>query len=318
MAAHACAASRALQAAVASRSFRCRYHEAFGAFPQDRVFVPGVVDAKGLLAPLPADPRAQAPVPSPHVLVAPCPAGHPLAGQLRCTARRALAPGFSLPYAGELYRGRSDHHYYSSTYSCSASGGMVVDGLRYCNEAAFVNHYYGIADSPNCRLAECEQAKAAVSVVSPIAPGEELLVDYGLEYCTRNQVPHPDVPAWARDFGALARLTELSGRLASLEAELAGARRRQQAACSSREDLGLRWPPEERRAAGAEEAAVLGQVRELLAAGAGGVQTGALSSEGREQARALLRELRQRGAALLCPDGGAEQEQQPASSSSSP
>ncbi|CAK0814643.1 unnamed protein product [Prorocentrum cordatum] len=187
MAAHACAASRALQAAVASRSFRCRYHEAFGAFPQDRVFVPGVVDAKGLLAPLPADPRAQAPVPSPHVLVAPCPAGHPLAGQLRCTARRALAPGFSLPYAGELYRGRSDHHYYSSTYSCSASGGMVVDGLRYCNEAAFVNHYYGIADSPNCRLAECEQAKAAVSVVSPIAPGEELLVDYGLEYCTRNQ-----------------------------------------------------------------------------------------------------------------------------------
>ncbi|CAK0814641.1 unnamed protein product [Prorocentrum cordatum] len=241
MAAHACAASRALQAAVASRSFRCRYHEAFGAFPQDRVFVPGVVDAKGLLAPLPADPRAQAPVPSPHVLVAPCPAGHPLAGQLRCTARRALAPGFSLPYAGELYRGRSDHHYYSSTYSCSASGGMVVDGLRYCNEAAFVNHYYGIADSPNCRLAECEQAKAAVSVVSPIAPGEELLVDYGLEYCTRNQVPHPDVPAWARDFGALARLTELSGRLASLEAELAGARRRQQAACSSREDLGLRW-----------------------------------------------------------------------------
>ena len=60
---------------------------------------------------------------------------------------------------------------------------------------------------------------AAMRVIRTIETGEELLVDYGLEYCLRNQMPHPDAEDWARDLTALSLLTRLSNDIASLEHE---------------------------------------------------------------------------------------------------
>ncbi|CAE7221699.1 unnamed protein product, partial [Symbiodinium microadriaticum] len=200
-------------------SFRCTYDEAFGAFPSGRVFVERAVDPSGRLAQPPLDPRLHAPSPSEDVVVASCPSGHLLAGQLRCLARRALEPGRALCYAGELYHSEADHAQYSSSYSLLSRNGMVVDGARYSNEASFVNHYVGIADAPNCAIGSSDMHVATIEVTQPIGLDEELLVDYGMEHCVRNEVPHPRVPAWARDFAALARLQAVDEQLSRLKQE---------------------------------------------------------------------------------------------------
>eukprot|EP00928_Gymnodinium_smaydae_P034897 TRINITY_DN24642_c0_g2_i1.p1 TRINITY_DN24642_c0_g2~~TRINITY_DN24642_c0_g2_i1.p1 ORF type:complete len:302 (-),score=47.32 TRINITY_DN24642_c0_g2_i1:59-964(-) len=216
-----------LHEALRSRTFRCEYDARFfGAFPVDRAFVEGVVDVTGAIAAFPVDPRHVPPVSSPDVVVEVCPDEHPLAGQLRCVARRPLEPGLTIPYAGELYEGQKDHDSYSADYSCSALGGMVVDGSRFCNEAAFVNHYYGIAIEPNCQLdnqggtgGESLESRvvAAIRVIRPMVAGTELLVDYGLEYCLRNQLPHQAAEEWERDLAAFSLLMSIGKRLATLE-----------------------------------------------------------------------------------------------------
>ncbi|CAE7253637.1 unnamed protein product, partial [Symbiodinium pilosum] len=81
----------------------------------------------------------------------------------------------------------------------------------------FVNHYVGIADSPNCTLGATGDHVAAIEVTKLIGQDEELLVDYGLEHCLRNQVPHPRAPAWARDFAAMARLQAVSEQISQLQ-----------------------------------------------------------------------------------------------------
>ncbi|CAJ1337500.1 unnamed protein product [Effrenium voratum] len=81
----------------------------------------------------------------------------------------------------------------------------------------FVNHYYGLADEPNCTIGASEEHIAAIRVSKPIGAGEELLVDYGMEHCLRNEVPHPKVPAWARDFAALARLNKVQEGVKALQ-----------------------------------------------------------------------------------------------------
>ncbi|CAE7491053.1 unnamed protein product [Symbiodinium natans] len=202
---------------VLGGGFRCHYGEAFGAFPPSRVFVERAVDPSGSLAEPPRDPRQQPPRASAHVVVAHCPSSHVLAGQLRCLARQRLEPGLVLCYAGELYRSEADHAKYSSSFSLKSPNGMVVDGARYSNEASFVNHYVGIAEAPNCVIGSSDEHVATIEVTQPIGQEEELLVDYGLEHCLCNEVPHPRAPAWARDFAALSRLQAVSKRLSQLQ-----------------------------------------------------------------------------------------------------
>ncbi|CAJ1389733.1 unnamed protein product [Effrenium voratum] len=88
---------------------------------------------------------------------------------------------------------------------------------RYEANLQFVNHYYGLADEPNCTIGASEEHIAAIRVSKPIGAGEELLVDYGMEHCLRNEVPHPKVPAWARDFAALARLNKVQEGVKALQ-----------------------------------------------------------------------------------------------------
>merc|ERR1712061_861464 len=79
----------------------------------------------------------------------------------------------------------------------------------------------GIAADPNCRLDNSEAVVAAISVTRLISEGEELLVDYGIEYCLRNQIPNPRAPDWARDLAAFSLLTRTSKQLTALKTEIA-------------------------------------------------------------------------------------------------
>merc|ERR1712187_373859 len=116
-----------------------------------------------------------------NVVVETCPEGHVLAGELRCVARRKLECGSRpIRYAGQLYRGKKGR----SDYSCGAGENHVVDAQHYCNEAAFINHFSGIADAPNCQFKSVEGELAAViHTLRDIQEGEELLVDYGKSFC---------------------------------------------------------------------------------------------------------------------------------------
>lgn len=198
------------------------YGKAFRDFPSHKAFVPGWVDVMGYLAPQPEDPRnprGSKLQPSPHVVVARCPSWHPLRDELRCLARRPLEPELRICYAGQVHESK-DHQKYSEKYSLE-SGGFVIDAAHFCNEMAFVNHFYGIAKEPNCRIAQPDVGFAEICVTQAIGEGEELLVDYGMEHCLRNQVPHPDVPPWARDFAALAELNQVQEELRQLQNEVA-------------------------------------------------------------------------------------------------
>jgi len=269
-----------LHDSVVAKTFRCAYDvNDFGDFPQDSVFVESIIDTKGVLAPFPSDPRCVMPTPNRHVVVTSCAAGHPLVGQLRCIARQVLQPGFTLPYAGELYDKKKDHDRYSSSYACNAAGGMVVDGLRYCNEAAFVNHYDGIAAEPNCQLDESETTMAAVSVIRPIDVGEELLVDYGIEYCLRNQVPNPRAPDFGRDLIALSLLTHISNQLTALKTTASNVEQQVSAGSASasqtKSELGL----------------ILSELATVRESGIGAVKDDALSETGREQVKDMKSDL---------------------------
>eukprot|EP00434_Breviolum_minutum_P008353 symbB.v1.2.007372.t1/scaffold449.1/size202926/2 len=213
-----------LAAEIRNGNFWMDYGKAFGAFPSTKAFVTCWVDCTGHQAPLPLDPRKVPPKPSSHVVVATCPTGHPLHKQLRCVARHALPEGLRICYAGEVHT-VEDHQKYSQQFSLE-SGGVVIDAAFFCNEAAFVNHFYGITKDPNCRISEpTEGSFAELCVTKPIGEGEELLVDYGMEHCLRNQVPHPEVPSWARDFAALAELNKVQEEIDQLIEVFADERR---------------------------------------------------------------------------------------------
>ncbi|CAK9060886.1 unnamed protein product, partial [Durusdinium trenchii] len=142
--------STALGQELREGRFWLAYDQAFGAFPRTRAYVPKPVDVTGQLAAPPRDPRKEVVQPSSWVIVAHCSPTHLLRDQLCCLAREDLSEGVKICYAGEVYKA-GDHEKYSEKYSLE-SGGLVVDGAFFCNEAAFVNHFYGIAEEPNCAI----------------------------------------------------------------------------------------------------------------------------------------------------------------------
>ncbi|CAK0825482.1 unnamed protein product, partial [Prorocentrum cordatum] len=86
-------------------------------------------------------------------------------------------------------------------YLCELGGGLCVDARQYCSEAAFINHFCGIAGAPNCEIEGVPAERVIlIRTTRDIPRGEELLVDYGPSYCLESGVPHPRVPDWAREF----------------------------------------------------------------------------------------------------------------------
>ncbi|CAK0825483.1 unnamed protein product, partial [Prorocentrum cordatum] len=102
-------------------------------------------------------------------------------------------------YGGQLctHTGRLQ----GTDYLCELGGGLCVDARQYCSEAAFINHFCGIAGAPNCEIEGVPAERVIlIRTTRDIPRGEELLVDYGPSYCLESGVPHPRVPDWAREF----------------------------------------------------------------------------------------------------------------------
>ena len=160
--------------------------------------------------------------------------------------------------------------------------------MRYCNESAFVNHYDGIAAEPNCQLDHSEAVGAAVRVIRPINIGEELLVDYGIEYCLRNQIPNSRAPDFGRDLTAISLLMRISNRLTVLKTTASNVKQQVVAGSASsshtKSELGL----------------ILSELAAVHESGIGAVKEAMLSETGREQVKDMKRDLTKQLEGLTC------------------
>ncbi len=151
----------------------------------------------------------------------PLEAEHPCRGQYGVFARMPLQPTDCLMSYGGILRARCDS---DSLYLASAGGGLDIDAERCGNETRYLNHYAGIAAAPNADLRiRIEPFSGtrwiAVRLVSPVAAGDEILLDYGEEYSEvllrpskrpRGWTPPPFVPRRPRDTRRVSRSVMLS------------------------------------------------------------------------------------------------------------
>jgi len=109
---------------------------------------------------------------------------HPCCGAYGLFARRDLLPTGDLLAYGGACRAACDS---DSLFLADCGGGCDVDAERCGNEARYLNDYFGIAPQANAVL-ESREAHltgcryVVVRLIAPVRAGEELLLDYGVDY----------------------------------------------------------------------------------------------------------------------------------------
>ena len=109
---------------------------------------------------------------------------HPCCGAYGLFARRDLLPTGDLLAYGGACRAACDSE---SLFLADCGGGCDVDAERCGNEARYLNDYFGIAPQANAVL-ESREAHltgcryVVVRLIVPVREGEELLLDYGVDY----------------------------------------------------------------------------------------------------------------------------------------